>query len=59
MAPCLFLLVVFPDPWFEFQEVLLVGLCQFPDKLVGNGFGEIVVREGVYGLVIYKKKGPV
>ena len=59
VAPGVFLLVVFPDPWFEFQEVIPVGLCQFSDKPVGNGLGEVVVREGVYALVIYEKKGPV
>ena len=54
-----FLLVVLPDPRFEFQEVLFVCLSQFSDKTVGNGLSEIVVRERVYALVVHKEKCPV
>ena len=54
-----FLLVVLPDPRFEFQEVLFVCLCHFSDKTVGNGLSEVMVREGVYALVVDKKKCPV
>ena len=54
-----FLLVVFPDPWFDFQEVVPVCLGQFSDKTIGNGLSEIMVRERVYALVVHKEKCPV
>ena len=54
-----FLLVVFPDPRFEFPEVIMTCLCHFPHHGVGNGFGEIMFREGVYGPIIDHEKGTI
>ena len=50
---------VFPYFWFKFQEIFLVGVCQLPDELVRDGFGEVMVSEGVNGAVIHEEVRPV
>ena len=54
------------DPWSVFAslfpgpfEVFSLPLCHLPDELVGDGLGEVVVREGVYGLMVHEEESPV
>ena len=44
----------FPEPF----EVFSLILCHLPDEPVGDGFGEVVVIEGVYGLIVHEVESP-
>ena len=46
---------LFPDPF----AVLGIVLCQLPDVPVGDGLGEVVVVEGVCGLMVHEVECPV
>ena len=43
----------------ELFEVFSLRLYHLPDEPVGDGSGEVVVREGVYGLMVHEEERPV